>query len=269
MESLALHESAHGHEHRPRLGQPERAARIGPTQRAELLQIDPVADDAHLVFSGTQPQRDTTQRLRHRNQMRGALQSERQARGQCGVLRMALLGTAQRDGDRHLQPATQQRGRVTVGVAEMGIDQIEAARTFELPQTRPRAQGHEEAVQTFQDSGNGQEAREPDVETRLRLAGRRPGSKARAPTPQQPLQREPGGRSDHTQRQPCPDAEHALANEQASGRLGMAREQAAEHNDMGLSRWRRLRIRPSGHVRTTLLPCGSPTRSRASADPRR
>ncbi|MDY0074017.1 MAG: hypothetical protein RBR77_15395, partial [Thauera sp.] len=75
----------------------------------------------------------------------------------------------------------------------------------------------------------------PDIKPLLLLMAWRAGAEMRLPAPQNFLQRKPGRRRHHCERQMLANTKHALAHERAGSGLNLAWEQAAEHDNGRLS----------------------------------
>ena len=150
------------------------------------------------------------------------------------------LGPPQRDRDRNAQPAAQQRRRVPVRIGEMGIDHVEREGALQAQHRRQAAQRHEQPVEPLERARHRKEARVPHLDAVLDLDRRCNWTKTRLPAAQESLQRKPGHRRDHRQRQDLRDAEHAFANEESRPRLTGVREQGREDHQP--------RLRP-GHTR--------------------
>src|ERR1700704_7213307 len=82
---------------------------------------------------------------------------------------MAELGAAQRDGHGHAQPASEQRRRVSAGIAEVSVDQRERKRPAQTQEEGQASQRHEKAIESSEQAWHCEEARKIDVETVLPL----------------------------------------------------------------------------------------------------
>ena len=232
MKALALDQAADGDQHFRVLAQAQPRAAICLWQGREARDVDAIANDTGARRLGTQLDGDLAQRLRHREDAPRTAQCSHEQGPQHAVSCMTLLGAAQRDGHRHVQPAPEPARSVAIGVGKVRVDDVEPARAAQGHAARQGRQRHGQAIEPAKQQGQRKKARVPDLEAALRLVawGARP--RCRAHSPQQALHGKPRRRRDHRDAQARAQAEGALAHEEPRPGLHGAGEQAAQHHDV-------------------------------------
>ncbi len=202
-----------------------------PVQRPKALDVDPVADPLGARLGHPGLERQPAQGVRHGEHPIGPAQGRPLLAAAPGITGGARLGTAQRDAHRQTQPASEPGRGIAVRVGEVGIDEVGPTGALEPAKQCERGKRHHRPVQPLGQARQRKEPRKVDIDTLLGLARRRERAKVRPAPSNQAIERRPGLRRDHRQRQLPGDPEHALANEQTGPGPGRTRKQRGEDDD--------------------------------------